>query len=63
MEHLPPSQAAWFYPDPTPPFRDLKDRVALYPSKMDACWVDGEKFEAQPGYFYGGWTTPGTQGW
>ncbi len=66
-------RAAWFYPDPSPPFRDLKDCVAFYPSKMDACWVDGEKVEAQPGDFYGGWITPdivgpfkggpGTRGW
>jgi uncharacterized protein (DUF427 family) len=66
-------RAAWFYPDPRPPFSDLKDHVAFYPSKMDACWVDAEKVEAQPGDFYGGWITseivgpfkgrPGTLGW
>src|SRR3712207_9086943 len=41
-------RAAWFYPDPASPFEDLRDHVAFYPSKMDACWVDGEKVEAQP---------------
>jgi uncharacterized protein (DUF427 family) len=66
-------RAAWFYPDPTLPFKALKDYVAFYPSRMDACWVDGEKVEAQPGDFYGGWITskivgpfkggPGTLGW
>jgi uncharacterized protein (DUF427 family) len=66
-------RAAWFYPDPTPPFRDLKGYVAFYPSRMDACWVDGERAQAQPGDFYGGWITPdivgpfkggpGTRGW
>jgi uncharacterized protein (DUF427 family) len=66
-------RAAWFYPDPAPSFRDLKDYVAFHPSKMDACWVDGEKVEAQQGDFYGGWITPeivgpfkgapGTRGW
>lgn len=68
MEHLAPSGAAWFYPDPTPPFRGLEGYVAFYPSK-----VDGKKVEAQPGDFYGGWITPnivgsfkggpGTWGW
>ena len=66
-------RAAWYYPDPTPPFRDLKGYVAFYPSRMDACWVDGERAHAQPGDFYGGWITPdivgpfkggpGTRGW
>lgn len=66
-------RAAWSYPEPTPSFTDLKDYVAFYPSKMDTCWVDGEKVEAQEGDFYGGWVTseivgpfkgaPGTWGW
>ncbi len=65
--------AAWFYPDPTASFAELRDHVAFYPSKMDACWVDGERVGAQPGDFYGGWITPeivgpfkgasGTWGW
>ena len=66
-------RAAWFYPSPTNSFRDLKDYVAFYPSRMDACWVGGEKVGAQEGDFYGGWITPnivgpfkgapGTWGW
>ncbi|MGF1496450.1 MAG: DUF427 domain-containing protein [Elainellaceae cyanobacterium] len=65
--------AAWYYPDPTPAFRDLKDYVAVYPSRMDACYVDGERVQAQAGDFYGGWITnnivgpfkggTGTWGW
>jgi uncharacterized protein (DUF427 family) len=65
--------AAWFYPAPTPAFAVIKDHLAFYPSKMDACLVDGERVEAQPGDFYGGWITneivgpfkgdPGTWGW
>ena len=51
-------QAAWVYPHPTSSFQGLRDHVAFYPFKMDACWVDGEKVEAQPGDFYGGWITP-----
>ena len=66
-------RAAWCYPDPVPAYAALKDHVAFYPSRMDACWVDGEKVEAQEGDFYGGWITPdivgpfkgapGTRGW
>ncbi len=54
--------AAWYYPSPVPAFADLKDYVAFYPSKMDACWVGGEKVGAQPGDFYGGWITPNVVG-
>ena len=66
-------RAAWCYPEPVQVYRELKDHVAFYPSKMDACWVDGERVEAQEGDFYGGWITsdivgpfkgaPGTRGW
>ncbi len=66
-------RAAWFYPDPVPAYRDLKNYVAFYPSLMDACWVGGEKVRAQEGDFYGGWITsdivgpfkggPGTWSW
>jgi len=65
--------AAWYYPNPVPEFAGLRDYVAFYPSRMDACWVGGVKVEAQEGDFYGGWITPnilgpfkgapGTRGW
>jgi len=65
--------AAWAYPDPTPEFAALKDHVAFYPGLMDACYVNGERAEPQPGGFYGGWITsnivgpfkgePGTRFW
>ena len=65
--------AAWFYPDPTPGYEAIQDHVAFYPGRMDACYVDGEQVQAQPGDFYGGWITgdivgpfkggPGTVGW
>ena len=51
------SRAAWYYPDPTDAYRDLKDYIAFYPSKMDRCLVDGEVVRAQAGDFYGGWIT------
>ncbi len=66
-------RAAWFYPDPTPGFELLRGRIAIYPSAMDECTVDGEVVEAQEGDFYGGWITSrvvgpfkgaaGTWGW
>ena len=65
--------AAWFYPDPAPGYESIKDYVAFYPQKVDACYVDGELVKAQSGSFYGGWITsdivgpfkgePGTEGW
>ncbi|MFB8145553.1 DUF427 domain-containing protein [Microbacterium sp. NPDC056003] len=66
-------RAAWNYPDPSPGFDLLADRVAVYARPMDACEVDGELVEPQPGGFYGGWITstvagpfkgvPGSMGW
>ncbi|HEY4947041.1 MAG TPA: DUF427 domain-containing protein [Acidimicrobiales bacterium] len=65
--------AAWGYDHPTAAFADITGHVAFYPGPMDACLVDEEVVEPQPGGFYGGWITsdvvgpykggPGTQGW
>ena len=65
--------AAWSYPEPTAPFESIRGYIAIYPHEMDACLVDGERAEPQPGGFYGGWVTsdvvgpfkgdPGTLGW
>jgi uncharacterized protein (DUF427 family) len=49
--------AAWFYPNPTPTFASIQNYVAFYPSAMQACYLDGELVQAQPGDFYGGWIT------
>ena len=49
--------AAWFYPEPTPAYAVIQNYVAIYPSRVDACWVDDEKVQSQPGDFYGGWIT------
>ncbi|HVE58399.1 MAG TPA: DUF427 domain-containing protein [Pyrinomonadaceae bacterium] len=49
--------AAWFYPNPTRPFAEIKDFIAFYPSKMDACYVNDELVQSQEGDFYGGWIT------
>ncbi len=65
--------AAWSYPEPNKKYADIKDHLAFYPSKVDACYVDGERVQSQEGDFYGGWITqdivgpfkggPGTWGW
>lgn len=65
--------AAWFYPNPTAGFADIKNYLAFYPSKMDACYVNDELVQSQEGDFYGGWITSeivgpfkggaGTLGW
>ena len=65
--------ATWFYPHPTTAFSQIGNYVAFYPSRMDACYVDGEQVQSQPGDFYGGWITKdivgpfkgniGTWGW
>jgi uncharacterized protein (DUF427 family) len=67
------ADAGWEYPDPSRGFEDLKDHVAFYPGRVDACFVDGERVKAQDGGFYGGWITSeiagpfkgaaGTRGW
>ncbi len=51
-------KAAWSYPNPTPPFTALSDRVAFYAGRMDACQVGPHLVVPQPGGFYGGWITP-----
>ena len=65
--------AAWFYPNPSINFAEIKNYLAFYPSKMDFCYVDEERVKAQEGDFYGGWITSdivgpfkggaGTMGW
>ena len=66
-------RGAWTYPAPAAGYEDLTGRVAIYPSRMDECTVDGERVRSQEGDFYGGWITAaivgpfkggaGTWGW
>ncbi|HVF78062.1 MAG TPA: DUF427 domain-containing protein [Solirubrobacteraceae bacterium] len=66
-------RAAWAYPDPAAPYEALRDHVAFYPGRMDACRLDDELVQSQPGDFYGGWISadlrgpfkgaPGTRTW
>jgi len=65
--------AAWEYPEPDPDYAALRDHLAFYPGRVDACWLDDERAVPQPGDFYGGWITsdvvgpfkgtPGTEDW
>jgi uncharacterized protein (DUF427 family) len=65
--------AAWNYPQPSPGFETLVDKVAVYAGPMDECTVGSEVVVPQPGGFYGGWVTsavvgpfkgtPGSMGW
>lgn len=63
----------WSYDNPTPRFKDIAGYLSFYEGPWE-CYVDGERVEAQPGDFYGGWLTseimrdgvkggPGTLGW
>jgi uncharacterized protein (DUF427 family) len=54
--------AAWTYPDPVERYAALRDHVAFYPGRMDACFLDDERVAAQDGDFYGGWVTADLQG-
>src|SRR5919109_2606553 len=49
--------AAWFYLNPTSGYISIKNYVAFYPQRMDACYVDGVLVKPQPGSFYAGWIT------
>jgi uncharacterized protein (DUF427 family) len=70
---LPVADVAWSYADPSRAYLGLRDDLAFYASRVDACFVDGEQVVPQPGDFYGGWITshvagpfkgaPGTLGW
>lgn len=50
-------KAVWTYPAPTPAYGPLAGWFALYPGRMEGCWVDGERVRPQQGGFYGGWIT------
>jgi uncharacterized protein (DUF427 family) len=66
-------RAAWFYANPNPRYAVLAGHLAVYPSRVDACFLDGEEVRPQDGDFYGGWITSrvtgpfkgdaGTLGW
>lgn len=54
--------AAWTYREPAERYEALRDHIAFYPARMDACWLDEELVTSQPGEFYGGWITSDLRG-
>ncbi|MEU0496244.1 DUF427 domain-containing protein [Mycobacterium sp. NPDC006124] len=71
-DHL-AERAGWTYFEPTRGFEAIAGAVAVMAAQVDRCTVNGERVEAQPGGFYGGWITswvkgpfkgiPGSRGW
>jgi uncharacterized protein (DUF427 family) len=67
------ANVAWAYPQPTTRFAAIASYIAFYPQYMDACYINDELVQPQPGGFYGGWITSdivgpfkgeaGTWGW
>jgi uncharacterized protein (DUF427 family) len=53
---------AWSYHNPSKEYDSIKDHVAFYSGRVDACYVDGERVQAQEGDFYGGWITSDIEG-
>ncbi len=70
-EHAVIADCCWSYPNPAR--HELKDHVSFYAGRVDECYVNDERVQAQAGNFYGGWVTswlkgpfkgaPGTLGW
>ena len=54
--------AAWGYDHPGATFAPIAGYVAFYAGRMEACFVDDELIEPQPGGFYGGWITSDVAG-
>lgn len=54
--------AAWYYPQPYGDYLELRDHVAFYPGRVDACWLDDERVTPQESDFYGGWVTAEIEG-
>lgn len=64
---------AWDYPTVSSAYQALAGHIGFYPGPMDACYVDEERVQPQPGSFYAGWIThdivgpfkgaPGSWGW
>jgi uncharacterized protein (DUF427 family) len=55
-------RAAWRYLQPNPSYAALAGWLAIYPSRVDRCTVDGEEVRPQDGDFYGGWITSNVVG-
>ena len=47
------TNAAWYYPHPSPGYEELANHVAFYAFALDEATVDGEQVTQQPGHFSG----------
>jgi uncharacterized protein (DUF427 family) len=56
------TEACWSYPEPTAAFDAIRDCWAFYAQRVDECWVDDERVDANAGSFYGGWITASVTG-
>jgi uncharacterized protein (DUF427 family) len=54
--------AAWSYPAPSLSYLLIRDHLAFYAGRVDACHVGDTRVMPQPGGFYGGWITPDVVG-
>ena len=54
--------AAWSYASPNQRYSPIRDYLAFYPSRVDACFVGEERVQPQQGDFYGGWITENVVG-
>jgi uncharacterized protein (DUF427 family) len=52
----------WSYPEPMDSQSVIAGFVSFYAGRVDACYVDGERVQAQAGSYYGGWITSGIEG-
>ena len=50
--------AAWSYATPEPAFEAIRDHLAFFAGRVDACSVGDARVVPQPGDYYGGWITP-----
>jgi uncharacterized protein (DUF427 family) len=54
--------AGWYYANPAAAFAAIRNYISFYASRVDICFIDGERVQAQPGDFYGGWITSDIEG-
>jgi hypothetical protein len=49
--------SVWDSPRPPRVEPVIRDHVAFYPQRVEACYLGGERVAANGGDFYGGWIT------
>ena len=57
LERRPEVPVAWSYERPRPRFDAIGGLIAFYPDRV-ACFLGGERAQAQAGPYYGCWITP-----